>query len=126
MLLCNISAISKEMFANCISLETIVGLEHLNTSNVTSMGEYEDERLNVHNGMFALCYKLTATITISNPNTTYLNIFNLVATDSGTQLTVNYTPETSNLVDNMIATKSSNSNVVKGVCIGDNCPTEEV
>ena len=32
-------------------------------------------------------------------------------------ITVNYTSETSSLVDKMIATKSSNSNVVKGDCI---------
>ena len=38
-----------------------------------------------------------------------------VATKSGSQFTVNYTSETSDLVDKMIATKVDTSNVVKGV-----------
>ena len=36
------------------------------------------------------------------------------ATSTGAQITVNYTKDTSSLVDSMIETKSSNSNVVKG------------
>lgn len=35
--------------------------------------------------------------------------------DGKAQIMVNYTSETSNLVDKMIKTKSSNSNVVKGI-----------
>ena len=60
--------------------------------------------------------KLNTSITIRNPNTTdYSDMFNNVATKTGSKITVNYTSATSSLVDQMIATKSSNSNVVKGV-----------
>jgi hypothetical protein len=60
--------------------------------------------------------KFVTSITIKNPNTTsYSNMFGSVATKTGSQITVNYTSATSSLVDQMIATKSSNSNVVKGV-----------
>ena len=60
--------------------------------------------------------KFITSITIKNPKTTsYSAMFWNVATKNGSQITVNYTSETSELVDKMIATKSSNSNVVKGV-----------
>jgi hypothetical protein len=42
-------------------------------------------------------------------------MFNKVATKTGSKMTVNYTSATSSLVDSMIATKSSSSNVVKGI-----------
>ncbi len=59
--------------------------------------------------------KFNPSITIRNPNTTsYSNMFAYVATKTGSKITVNYTSETSDLVDKMIATKSSTSNVVKG------------
>ena len=44
----------------------------------------------------------------------YSGMFYNVATASGSQITVNYIADASALVDNMIATKSSTSNVVKG------------
>ena len=47
--------------------------------------------------------------------TNYSDMFSNAATASGAKITVNYTSSTSTLVDNMIATKSSNSNVVKGI-----------
>ena len=60
--------------------------------------------------------KFVTTITIINPNVKYHSrMFYGVATKSGSKITVNYTSETEDLVDKMIATKSSNSNVVKGV-----------
>ena len=59
--------------------------------------------------------KFNSSITIRNPNTTsYSNMFTYVATKTGSKITVNYTSVTSDLVDEMIATKSSTSNVVKG------------
>jgi hypothetical protein len=60
--------------------------------------------------------QLNISITIRNPNTTsYSGMFDSVATKTGSKITVNYTSATSSLVDQMIATKSSDSNVVKGV-----------
>jgi hypothetical protein len=44
-------------------------------------------------------------------------MFGNAATVSGAKITVDYTSETSDLVDSMIATKSTNSNVVKGSLI---------
>ena len=59
--------------------------------------------------------KLNISITIRNSNcSSYRYMFEGAATQPGSQITVNYTSETSTLVDRMIATKSANSNVVKG------------
>jgi hypothetical protein len=41
-------------------------------------------------------------------------MFESVATKDGSQIIVNYTSQTSDLVDLMIATKSPDSNVIKG------------
>ena len=46
--------------------------------------------------------------------TNYGYMFSRAATDPNAKITVNYTSATSSLVDSMIATKASNSNVVKG------------
>ena len=92
------------MFYNCSSL-TSLDLSNFNTANVTNMYY-----------MFNNCSSLTTTINIMNANVTnYSSMFSNAATASGAKITVNYTSSTSTLVDNMIATKSSNSNVVKGI-----------
>ena len=68
--------------------------------------------------MFFYCESLTTTINIMSTSVTnYSEMFSAAATASGAKITVNYTSSTSTLVDNMIATKTSNSNVVKGVQI---------
>ena len=60
--------------------------------------------------------KFNTIITIKSPNIEeYGEMFNGVATQPGSKMIVNYTSETSDLVDKMIATKSYNSNVIKGV-----------
>ena len=92
------------MFSDCSSL-TNLDLSNFNTSNVTRMF-----------GMFQSCFRLTTTINIMCVNVTdYSKMFYNAATNSGSQITVNYIADASTLVDNMIATKSSNSNVVKGI-----------
>ena len=92
------------MLYDCNSLTNIGDLSSFDTSNVTDM-EY----------MFAYCYDLTTIISILGNNVTnYRYMFSNAATQNGAKITVNYTSETSSLVDNMIATKSTNSNVVKG------------
>ena len=64
--------------------------------------------------------EINTSITISNPDVlSYDSMFYNFVTKDGSKLTVNYTSETSDLVDRMIATKSSNSNVVKGKMIID-------
>ena len=65
--------------------------------------------------MFYECSSLTTTIT--NNTTSYPYIFSTTATNAGSLIKVNYTSETIDLVDKMIAIKSSNSNVVKGELI---------
>lgn len=113
-------------------------VSNFDTSNVTSMGSMFNSTgrnstiftLNLSNfdtskvtrtdymfmGIGYNSTKLNISITIRNPNvTTYVNMFAGAATKSGSQITVNYTSETEALVDQMIATKFSNSNVVKGI-----------
>ena len=103
------------MFDNCSSL-TSLDLSNFNTSNVTTYGQS-------HTGMFRNCPKLTTTINIMNENITSYNwMFSGAATANGAKITVNYIAaldtiaegETQSLIDKIIATKSSNSNVVKG------------
>ena len=117
------------MFEKCTSLVNL-NLSNFNTSNVTSMGNMFDScsslteldlsNFNTSNvtkmvNMFYDCSKLTTIINIMNSNVTYYtNMFYNAATASGSKITVNYIAAASTLVDNMIATKSSNSNVVKG------------
>ena len=94
------------MFGGCSSL-TNLDLSNLNTSKVTNMSN-----------MFSDCSKLTTTINIMNANVTnYEYMFYNAATDPNAKITVNYIAAASTLVDNMIATKSYNSNVVKGIQI---------
>ena len=96
----------RDMFADCSSL-TSLDLSGFNTSNVTIMAY-----------MFYNCPKLTTTINIMNANVTdYTGMFGSAATSSNAKITVNYIAAASTLVDNMIATKSSSSNVVKGTQI---------
>ncbi len=91
------------MFSSCSSL-TSLDLSSFNTSQVTNMRD-----------MFYNCPKLTTTINIMNANVTdYTGMFVYAATSSNAKITVNYIAAASTLVDNMIATKSSNSNVVRG------------
>ena len=96
----------RSMFSDCTSL-TSLDLSNSNTSNVTDM-----------NWMFQNCSSLTTTINIMNANISdYVYMFSNAATASGSKITVNYIASASTLVDNMIATKSSNSNVIKGSII---------
>ena len=91
------------MFYHCSRL-TSLDLSNFNTSNVTNMKE-----------MLEYCISLTTTINIMNANVSdYFYMFSNAATNSGSQITVNYIETASTLVDNMIASKSSNSNVIKG------------
>ena len=68
--------------------------------------------------MFNNCTKAKATLNLySNPDeTNYHNIFGAAATASGALITVNYRSSVTN-INAIIATKSSNSNVVKGSVI---------
>ena len=90
------------VFASCNNLIQL-NLSNFNTTNVTNMTR-----------MFEDCSYLTTEITIIGNTTSYSGMFGGASTKAGSLITVNYTAETSDLVDAMIATKSANSNVVKG------------
>ena len=91
------------MFDNCSGLINL-DLSSFNTAKVTSMSQ-----------MFYHSSKLTTAINIMNANVTeYSYMFTNAATASDSKITVNYIASASTLVDKMIASKSSNSNVVKG------------
>ena len=95
-----------DMFRMCKQLKSL-DLSSFNTSNVIEM-EY----------MFYFCPYLTTTIKIMSANVSnYSGMFKSAATASGSKITVNYIADASALVDNMIATKSKKSNVVKGTQI---------
>ena len=117
------------MFSGCSSL-TSLNLDNFNTSNVTDMSSMFDgcssltsldlssfntSKVTSMINMFYNCSKIQTELNIMNTTVPkYNNMFSGAATDSNAKIIVNYTASTSNLVDKMIATKSSNSNVVKG------------
>ena len=82
-----------------------------------SIGTLKVYATNVYQ-MFYNCNNAKATLNIySNPasgTTGYNEVFSGASTVSGSGITVNYSSTTTN-IDAIIATKSSNSNVVKGV-----------
>jgi len=122
----------KAMFQECRAV-TSLDVTKFDTSNVTNMsnmfyhcdvlanldvsgfdfGKATDVTL-----MFYSNSPLTTTINMNGNNiSSYSQIFTKAANDGTAQITVNYTAENSDLVDAMIATKSSASNVVKGTLI---------
>lgn len=117
------------MFTGCKNIKNL-DLSSFDVSNVKSMNFMFYlcsllENLNINNWnfkqvtrmdlMFRYCYNVITQINITNNNTIiYWNMFLNSATSDNSKIIVNYTMETSDLVDKMIATKSPNSNVVKG------------
>ncbi len=93
------------MFYRCFEL-TNVDLSNFNTTNVINM-EY----------MFSSCKNLVTIFNVNGNVSNYSNMFYMAAINPDAKITVNYTAQTSSLVDQMIATKSTDSNVVKGVQI---------
>lgn len=93
------------MFEGLFFLESIIGLDKFDTSNVSDI---ED--------MFCNCYALSSEITISNPNIEYYNnMFYSCSTEPNTKFTVNYIDEeTKKIAEQMVATKSPESNVILG------------
>ena len=58
---------------------------------------------------------MSTELTISNPNiSVYRSAFQDTAFSDGAHITINYTAETEALVDAIVATKSSQANIVKG------------
>lgn len=117
------------MFEYCTSL-TKLDLRNFNTSKVTDMSEMFKnctnlKKLNIQNfnttsvidltDMFRNSPNIITTINIMNADiTNYSLMFNEAATGANAKITVNYTVAASTIVDSLIATKSANSNVIKG------------
>lgn len=93
--------IMQSMFSSCTKLGSI-DISNFDTSKVTSL-----------NWMFSNCENISATLTIRCPSATYSGMFYMTCWTSG-QITVNYNSAASSVIDQMIATKSSKSNVIKG------------
>lgn len=98
----------RAMFVECNALTT-ADLSNFDLTNVTNL-----------NSFIAGCHNLVAEFTIRGTKCTkfagedgYWSIFTNTAIGSG-KIIVNYTADASNLVDEMIVTKSEKSNVVKG------------
>ncbi len=93
----------RSMFFRCTSLYNLY-INNFNTANLVNTFR-----------MFSNCYSAVATITIRNSNVNdYSSMFSNAAIYSGAKIIVNYTSNTSAIVDSMIATKSASSNVIKG------------
>lgn len=90
------------LFANNTLIEDYSFLQYIDTSSVTDIKQ-----------MFQHNRNLNGTFTIKSNPTSYQYAFAGAATNPGTNFVVNYSSATTN-IDAIIATKSSNSNVVKG------------
>ena len=84
-----------------------------NVTTWNSIGALKVYATNIYR-MFYDCPMAKATLNIYSNPTNYSGAFYNAATNSSALITVNYSSATTN-IDNIVATKSSNSNVVKGV-----------
>lgn len=118
------------MFYGCRNL-TSLDLSSFNTTNITDMSSmfyscrsltnldlsnFDTSKVAKMDRMFEGCASLKTTLNITNSSLTDIILFNGAATNEGAQITINYTTETSDLVDRMIAIKTpASTNIVKGV-----------
>ena len=103
----------QQMFNETGYSSTIFTLDvsNFNTSNVTHMADMFNKT-----GYNSTRFNTTFTIRSNSFSPWYhRNIFYGVATKTGSQIIVNYTSANKLLIDSFISTKSSDSNVVKGV-----------
>ena len=120
------------MFNNCTAALTALDLSNFNTSKVTNMSSmfsdcsalttldisnFDTSNLIDMSSMFNGCSALRASIDITNFDTSdeinMSSMFNGCSTEAAASFSVYCTEKTETLVDNMVATKSSNSNVSK-------------
>lgn len=94
------------MFNGCSNL-TSIDFSGINSSKISKA-----------NAMFKNCAKLTSSITIHTPYINYFTeIFTGCSTVSGSKFSVNYKSTARQIVNYMLNTKSSNSNVVLGTLV---------
>ncbi|MBQ3435472.1 MAG: BspA family leucine-rich repeat surface protein, partial [Bacilli bacterium] len=96
----------KNLFYGCSSLEDIDGASNWDTSNVINISK-----------IFRDCRKASGIFPILGNPTSYDDAFLYASRESGSQITVIYNCVKTTNIDAIIATKSSDSNVVKGSCI---------
>ena len=94
------------------SMNNMFSYAGYNATSLTSIGTLKVYANNM-NAMFSNARYMKATLNIYSNPTSYASAFNTAATQSGGLITVNYSDATTN-IDNIIATKSSGNNVVKG------------
>ena len=119
-------------FGGCTSLVNL-DLSSFNTAKVTDMGymfsgnkalknlnisSFTTNELTDIGNLFYQCENLITTLNITSTTITkYTYMFSDTAVQQGAKVTVNYISDASTLVDNMIATKSNGSNIIKGSVI---------
>ncbi len=119
-------------FGGCTSLVNL-DLSSFNTAKVTDMGymfsgnkalknlnisSFTTNELTDIRNLFYQCENLITTLNITSTTITkYTSMFGDTAVQQGAKVTVNYISDASTLVDNMIATKSNGSNIIKGSVI---------
>ena len=86
-----------------------------NTTTMNNIGTLKVYATNI-SGMFRGARNFKGTINIYNRPTSFANMFYSAATQTGSGITVNYTSAVTN-INNIINTKSSNSNVTLGSII---------
>ena len=94
------------MFSNCNKLTTL-DVSNFDTSNVTNMSN-----------MFYNVKSLTGTFVIKNKLSSYSSMFVGASTDDNANLIVSYTNKNADVIDDYINTKSNNSHITKGGCVG--------
>lgn len=95
---------------------------NLNLTSADFLNDWNTSKVEYMRYLFEDCRKLTGTIRILKPlktaasplNNGYNDMFKRTAIENGAQLVVNYTSDIADSIDTYIATKSENSNVVKG------------
>ena len=119
-------------FGGCTSLVNL-DLSSFNTAKVTDMGymfsgnkalknlnisSFTTNELTDIGNLFYQCENLITTLNITSTTITkYTYMFSDTAVQQGAKVAVNYISDASTLVDNMIATKSNGSNIIKGSVI---------
>lgn len=116
------------MFYGCTNLKNL-NIKNFNTVNVKDMSwmfencsslvnldapVFDMREVSLATEMFMNSPSISITLSVVNGIREYNSMFTNAVTDGNAKIVVNYALSTSNLVDYMISTKSSNSNVIKG------------
>ena len=123
------------IFNSCNSLTDASGISNWNTSKVEDMGyafradnvgsklanldisKWDMSKVKKYDYFLLNLRKVNSEFTINNPNVTSYSYMLYYCANNGGKVVVNYTAATENLVNKMVATKSSGANVVKGVLV---------